>query len=281
MNPESMQQNRLDLTTPQVCESILHGRQSAFDNLSMQVRLSSGSRQLDTAFAEVDRVFVKLPRLALCVRGAIEDPNDASISLKATALAEEIYNSEDTCFVRGTLAKFITPTPTSSPEVKASSLNFSFHFESFDAFNLATRYFLHRVLLCGLIQTLCDLRHCNLQIDRSAAETEDILAAMSIAQCVDWALNQHLSNPLAELKMLNTLQLGFGAWHRLQKKQPSTETGDYQYGLSMKAWFVHIANHIDRIWQSRLTSYQRLEFITEMFAGGPLMEWMNNYRPGF
>jgi hypothetical protein len=80
------------------------------------------------------------------------------------------------------------------------------------------------------------------------------------------------------LRMLIPIQLDFGAWDRLLKRQTSSDTPEYQRAMLMRDASIEIANQIDVVWGSRLPVPWRLSRICEMFAGGPLEEWMYSYR---
>jgi hypothetical protein len=80
------------------------------------------------------------------------------------------------------------------------------------------------------------------------------------------------------LRMLIPIQLGFGAWDRLLKRQTSSDTPEYQHAIRMRDASIEIANQINVVWGNSLTVPWRLNRICEMFAGGPLNEWMYNYR---
>lgn len=64
----------------------------------------------------------------------------------------------------------------------------------------------------------------------------------------------------------------------MEKRQGSAEFGDYYRALRVKAWSVETARRVDRMWRNVFSNYQRMEAIFEMFAGGPLKEWMWDYR---
>ena len=258
-------------------ESILNGQLSLLENLSIPTTVL-GSLELDIALNELDRLLVKLPRLVLLVRGAKQDPDNPNAATKAIALAKELYDSDGTLTIQRTVANVlhrITVAPTTMPSVPVPS---SYYFESIPDFVLATRYFIFRLLLSGLVQSICDLECNNIPFDRARAEQDDLWAGHSIFQCVEWAFKPEHEVQLTMLRMLIPIQLGFGAWDRLLNRQTSSDSPEYQQAIRMRDATIEIANQIDFAWANRLTVPWRLTHICEMFAGGPLQEWMYNYR---
>jgi hypothetical protein len=154
----------------------------------------------------------------------------------------------------------------------------AYNFASVPAFTLALRYYLHRVLVCGLLQSLCALPLVDLPYDLAEIEREDLIAAQSITRCADFGLYSPMSSPLVALKLIIPLQLGFGGWHRLEKRQISPDTADYYFAVQMKSWHIDVCHEVDHMWYNIPNNYQRLELICEMFAGGPLFTWMHAVR---
>lgn len=234
-----------------------------------------GSLELDIAVRELDRLYVKLPRLVLLVRGAREHPKNHDAAVQAIALASELHNSKGTLTIRRTLTEVMERARAEPTTLPSFPVPTALHFDSIADFVLASRFFIFRMILSGLIQRLCDLQDKQPPFDRSAVEAEDVWAGTSVLQCVEWALQ---SDPLLVLRMLIPIQIGFGVWDRLEKRQVSSETEEYSRAVQMKAATIEIANQIDVIWGNRLTAPWRLGQICDMFAGGPLHEWMYNYR---
>jgi hypothetical protein len=258
-------------------EAILNGQVSLWEGLTVPATIL-GSLELDIALSELERLFVKLPRLVLLVREAKQDRCCSDAAVKSISLAQELYSSSGTLTIERTVTDVMKRTPMVSTKLSSSPEPTSFDFDSLADFMLATRFFLYRLILSALIQNICDLKHGDVPFNRDEAETEDIWAARSILRCVEWAFKPEPGVPLTMLRMLIPIQLGFGAWHRLAKRQTSSDGPEYLQALRMKAVSIEIANQIDVQWQNRITQAWRLEGITDMFAGGELMEWMYNYR---
>ena len=261
----------------QIVEAILNGQVSMLEGLVAPTTVL-GSLELDLALSELERLFVKVPHLVLLVREAKQDGCSSDAAVKSVSLAQELYNSSGTLTIERTVSNIMKRTPLISTTLSQVPEPTSYDFDSLADFVLATRFFLYRLLLSALIQTICDLKHGDIPFNREEAEAEDIWAARSILRCVEWAFKPESGVQLTMLRMLIPIQLGFGAWHRLAKRQTSSDGPEYLEALRMKAVSIEIANQIDVQWQNRITQAWRLERICDMFAGGELMEWMYNYR---
>lgn len=261
------------LTQLQVTEAILSGKVSVFEDKATATT-TMGCLELDIAVSELDRLYVKLPRLVLLVRAAVQHPCNSDVVADAVRLAEELHTSNGTLTIQRTIGNVmqrarIEPTMLSSVPVPTS-----LHFNSDPDFVFATRYLIFRTLLAGLIQTICGINPVSNAFDLAAVEAEDVWIGTSILQCVQWAF---ATDPLTTLRMLIPLQLGFGVWQRLGKRQISSATAEYEQAKRMQAATLELAKKIDGIWESN-TSPQRIWRICEMFAGGPYYDWMHKPR---
>ena len=258
-------------------EAILNGQLSMWEGLTSPATVL-GSLELDIALSELERLLVKLPRLVLLVREAKQNPHSADAMIEAIALGQELYGSTGTLTIERTLANLMERTKSIPTRISSSPEPTSFDFNSLADFILATRYFVYRLVVSTLVQTICDLQQDGIPFEREKAETEDIWAARCIFKSVEWAFKTEQGVHLTMLRMLIPIQIGFGAWHRLEKRQTLFDAPEYLHALRMKAVSIEIANQIDTRFGNRITTSWRLEGITEMFAGGELREWMYNYR---
>ena len=234
-----------------------------------------GSLELDIAVNELDRLYVKIPRLVLLVRAARQDSSNPDAVRTATALARELHQSNGTLTIQRTITNILQRARVEPTTLSSVPVPTSLYFHDASEFMLATRYFIFRLLLAGLIQRICDLDPIDCPFDRSAVEAEDLWAGTSIFRCVQWAFE---TDSLTTLRMEIVLQLGYGVWDRLGKRQFSLESPEYVRAVQMKAATVELTNVIEVMWDSKLTIHQRISPKCDMFAGGPLHEWMYNYR---
>ena len=146
-------------------------------------------------------------------------------------------------------------------------------FKSLQAFVLATRYNLYRVLICGLVQTLIKLGSHSNEFDIAAVEQEDVAAATAIAMCLPYALKPTVSRPLTALAMIIPLQLSLGTWTRLQQRH-SAGTVEHQQATRTIDWSIENTNDLMLMWHSKLITLERMAMLCNMCAGGPLLEWI-------
>ena len=250
--------------------SVFWGRCSSFEHMSKPHTPSDGPFRLDIALAAVDYLLIKLPRLTCLVRSVLEQPFDTKAHSTATSTAEILYNSNEDLYIQSTLRKH-TRIVKCLEGTSRSPTGETFDFDGLNAFVLDTRYYLYRTLLCGLIQALDNFAPNSAFCNNSTAEQEDLSAATSISMCVDYAFEPTRALPLKALGVVIPIQLGLGAWHRLQHRQSSTDA-EYQRALLMKRWSLDRIQYLAEMWHVKPVEPKRMELVCEMFAGGPLIQ---------
>ena len=227
-----------------------------------------GSLELDIASHELDRLLVQLPRLVLLVRAARGDLSDLNTAAEATKLAQELHDPNSTLALRSTIARIMARTKVTPTIDFAAPVSTSFQFGSVVDFVFSNRYFVFRLLLAALTQSIRDLNY-DKTFGRVEAEADDLWAAKCILQSVEWAFKPDSNVHMTMLRMLVPIQLGYGTWDRSQRRQSSHDTPDYQLAVQMKAASIKVANEIDHKWDNRVTMPWKVGHICKMFAGGP------------
>lgn len=256
----------------EMTEALLGGRDSIYDGLDL-IKTAGYQAMPQTDFniatASMITQAIRLPRLARLVRACVEHPNDGALISETVLLAEELYINQ-TCSLIGQTLGTTRLAPTVTPKVAEQFPESFHHFPSVEVFSLGVRFCAFSVLLSGLLQTLLSLNIPNLQVDRQRVEEQDIEAATAISMALDHALTVKQSLPLITLRMVVPLQISFGAWHRLEKRDPHGEGGER--GLRMQEWCLHLTNSILNLWNAPSDPLSVRRMKAEAFAGGPMLD---------
>ena len=261
------------LTTLQIFEALLRGKESSFDNTASPEMPSLTANRVNDGLLALQNLFVCIPRLARLVRSALTPGGDPEVVVEACSLARLLYSSLNNEFVERTLAREATSNPTTFKLMPPIDGIQSFQFPSLAAFVLATKYYTYRVLLCGLIRTLCVTGLTNGMFREEEVRREDISAATSIAMCVEYALGPPNPHPIVAMRLFLPMQMAFGTWHRLQQAESTKglfTTPRYKKAVALKHWSIGIARRVDHMWGNFPTDYYQMERTVERFAGGPL-----------
>ena len=238
--------------------------------------------ELHNATHAVEYMLYRIPRLIRTVRQATGDTTKIDALKQAIDMAVELYYSAADTYVRRTVAAFSITKSACSSSIAVLMKEHIFDFPCVQSYTLTLQYYLFRIVLCGILQTLCHTHASMIPIDLAQIQAADIEAATSIAMCTDYGLQAHASSPLVALKMIIPLQIGFGTWRRLRLRQSSSVTVDYLYAEQMEWWHINTANVFDDLWHSVKTDYYRMSVIVDTWAGGPMAPWMIACRtPGF
>ncbi|KAF2097766.1 hypothetical protein NA57DRAFT_76574 [Rhizodiscina lignyota] len=273
----------------EMAEGVLDGEPSAFDNTSWFDVASpyiptTNHVILEEAIKACIRQVVQIPRLICLVRLLNADPSGDVVREDSVDLAESMYTSDIELKIARLMQQSVEEVPTTVPDHK-ESVPLSFAFESVQVYELLVRYWTARILLCGLIQTLCTVVTVTPpSFDLYAIQAHELEAANNIAKSMDYATTTCPSFPLIALRILLPLQIAFGAWHRLELRalRRSCEFADITGSIKSevdearrrKRWCIEMINNIQEKWNCPLTRYDELEAKTGMFSGGALMPWM-------
>ena len=231
----------------------------------------NGCLDLDTAHVATAWLLVQIPRLACLVRSSVSDPTNNPVKQTAAAAAFQLYRSDLASYVEDTIDRF-SWTTKSSKDAIGSPVSLVLDFSSVSAFILAVRFHLHRVFLCGLLQTLSTHHGPLLNIDMDTVEAQDVASATAIAMSVQYATEPGQAMPLTALAVVLPLQLSIGAWDRLQRRRQRTDGGVCEQAVEMREWYMCHINRLVWMWRGIVTTPERLGALCDMFAGGPTIE---------
>jgi hypothetical protein len=254
----------------QLVEAVLQGEDSLYDACSPYILPPSAHGAKD-ALRAVQDLYVRIPRLVRLVRCATQHP-DRVAAVEAIRLAQLLYSSSSEVLIRDVLGEEISTTRRLDSLIPNALETAAFDFHTLEGYVLATQYYTYRVLLCGLINTLCALDCARQAFDVEHVRGEDVAASTSIARCVDYALGGQITHPVRAMRLRLPLQVAFGAWHRLLERadQLSDTRLQLKKAFTMKLWTVEMLEKIDELWGSdEPTDYYRLEASCLMAAGGP------------
>lgn len=231
---------------------------------------------LDIAHTAVAWGLTQLPELVCLVRSA-GNSHDAAAIDHVVNLAQQLYHCQNDLYVQATLEEQMR-TAECVHEAARPPDGLAFKFHSLSAFVLATRYYLHRTILCGLLQTIHGFHQHTTVEAVQQAESEDIAAATAIAMCLDYAMRPVSTMALTALAMVIPLQHGLGSWDRLKRRQATTDTLGYRQAVTMEDWFLDKIHHFDLMWRSPHTNHERMKRACHMFAGGPVVDGVCDVR---
>ncbi|KAH8803463.1 hypothetical protein F5884DRAFT_508001 [Xylogone sp. PMI_703] len=263
----------------EIVEAMHASRDSIFDTpdwlASMETRAAAQKTPFDIASLLVMRNMIRLPRLARLIRLHQRDPSDIFSSLEAIELAQTLLEDDSETYILQVLQRHALIKPTSSSDDAWLAPN-SWHFDSIPVFELVMRHYTYQVLLCGLIDKLCETEPlAAMQFDTSGEQMKDVQAAHSIAMCAQYAFSLNPGLPLAALRMLAPQQIAFGAWCRLVRRRALEFHGEQlQQAEQAKSWCLDLIHRICRQWKVVPLSALQMEQATIALAGGPFPEFM-------
>lgn len=274
---------------------------------------------LDRTAQLIMQQMVQIPRLVLLVRAYSANPFDVNRQVEILELIRHLrehdlqIESDLETLMSGKDGTKLEPYTwiESAPDLVPSK---AYRFPSIQLFNLAVRHWLTRVLLCGMIETVHsvyfrDSGCCTPLFPQPFSlfalptiQSQDVEAATNIAMCLPYAFDVFAQRsprapvyqkqasasrdplPLLPLRLLLSLQISFGSWHRLEKRlvksisQAPSEAGPRNVELlqaqKTKIWVIQHVNHIQSLWNFQHSTYESMERKMEILAGGRYEEWM-------
>ncbi|KAF2792431.1 hypothetical protein K505DRAFT_387464 [Melanomma pulvis-pyrius CBS 109.77] len=289
-----------------VSESLLAGRVSVYDNdtyLSLTSPLSLSLQNpppspFQTASTLVMHSFIQITRLACLVRHSVAYPADIEVLTSALSLAESLWVLDPSTPISTVLASSTTllsiPPCPSIADIIPSSL----HFCSIQVAILLTRYWMLRLHLCGVIQTL--YRYFSAYIEGAGVhlpcleEVRDMdkEAAVNVAMSVPYAITIEPNLPLVPLRLLPVVQISMGPWYRAVQRleklsSPSGSTSVLESTLDdaesemelskarrMQDWVVEQGNQIHDAWGLERVSVEYLKVGVDIMAGEEIPGWV-------
>lgn len=256
---------------------MLNGDDSSFDTDGVYAP-SPTIFSTDNALQAVQDLYVRIPRLVRLTRSALHRHIDEDATAEAVQVAQTLYASPlETC-IRQSLANELSTRLAISGLVPAVVGSYCFDFETLESYVLATQYYAYRILLCGLIESLCTLNDAKGMFILQDVREADVTAATSVAMFIEYALGSSKPHPVRALRLQLPLQVAFGAWDRLQKRQVTSAGFEYDKAIHMKRWSMEMLGKIDDIWGILRTDRGLKESSCEMAAGGPRTGDMEAWR---
>ncbi|KAH8805197.1 hypothetical protein F5884DRAFT_442366 [Xylogone sp. PMI_703] len=251
--------------------SIMRGQDSRFDLVTSWM---SPNDPFELASAGVMKNFIRIPHLIRLTRQCLIDPSDAIAALEATSLAYKLYQNDCQPWASRTLDERAHLIPSSLHHL-ASIIPESYHFTSVQAYDLALRYYTHRIMICGAIQNLKRVIPTANLPGLDEVELEELEAAAYITMCTEYAMSLDTVLPAAELRFLKPLQFTFGVWHRLVQNGAKHGKEQTSRAKIMKTWCTEITNDIHRRWKCPPENERQMEATVEGFAGGVLLGFIS------
>ncbi|KAH8812718.1 hypothetical protein F5884DRAFT_315677 [Xylogone sp. PMI_703] len=251
-------------------EALMAGRDSMSDSplwlRSLQPDTSTQSGLFDIVSQPLICNMARIPRLARLVRSCQHLSADASSYGEAVELLRSLsLDDNEANFVQLLqLHKVDVPTLLSHSWITAES----WHFDSVAVFELVVRFYSLQILLCGITQKLCDIVPATETLfNLDTIWKKEIHAAISIARCAQYALNLSPALPFVALRLQIPLQIAYGTWHRLGKRQ-SIRGYDTNRADKLKLWCLDLTNDIALVWKMRRLDSWELDSFTDTTTGG-------------
>jgi hypothetical protein len=230
--------------------------------------------------------YIAIPRLARLIRHLQASPQNAKTEQEVIDLAGHLYATtiDPDFFFEVTSLGQLWVEPTILSNI-ANVMLTSYGFKSRNLVALLVVYWMARLLICGLVEKLISIvPFMSLFFDANAVEAEDIGIAtevLMIVQYVFTGLADADSDAIRtqQLQLLSGLQTAFGAWYRMGKRATASkeEGGEererkIQRASTMKQLCLDLGNQLMSCMQLPLMTMTSMETISEMFAGGPIIQ---------
>ncbi|KAK5166504.1 uncharacterized protein LTR77_008047 [Saxophila tyrrhenica] len=264
----------------EIVEAMIQGRDSLFDTQGPYLASPSMNGIKDALLALQD-LYVRIARLVRLVRAAGQceaRPHDTT--LEAFTLAESLHaSSAETCILQALAEEVTSLRPrTAHNTLLPLCLDGEAHdFRSLEGYILATQYWAYRILLCGLLDHLLS-NHWPPPANLSNVTLEGIRslqmdAAINVAKSVPYALGLSHAHPVRAVRLRLALQVAYGVWCRLERRQRSQTAPDYDLAVEMKQWTLETLARIDALWGfEEDIQHDSLERACEAAAGGMLWQ---------
>lgn len=195
---------------------------------------------------------------------------------EASDLAKQLYYSQHASWVQKTVGA--TSWTHTSPDDRASCpTGVAIDFDSVAALLVAARYFLSRLITCGLIQSLASLHLSHLHIPRplaTDAEQGELSAATSIASCLDFALRPNPAQMLIAVGLIMPLEPCVGTWSRVQRREKACGREDSpqcRHASEMQDWCIAQLQILCSRWRAGPIPRDNMEELYDMVVGGPVV----------
>ncbi|KAK4503149.1 hypothetical protein PRZ48_006576 [Zasmidium cellare] len=249
--------------------SALHsGQPSQLEPIARPQYSLTSPPSLDIATSIVNDFMIRIPRITCAVRACLQDPDNPRKISEAYDLAKGLYHSENATWIQ----KTIDATSTSHPSPFTPS-GFAFTFTSTAAHALASRYFLSRLLISGLLTNLSTIPLSRIFFSPTFArevESAEIAAAISISKCLDFALRPNPAQDLIACGMIMPLEVCLGTWSRVQKRS-TADSEKYSHAAEMQKWCIKHLQSLCARWRAGPIPRENWEAIYDVLVGGELV----------
>ncbi|PMD37684.1 hypothetical protein L207DRAFT_636341 [Hyaloscypha variabilis F] len=258
---------------------------------SPDIRLPPSNRPLphqatQQAWQTMAQSYVAIPRLTRLIRELQASPNNTDTDQEVVDLAIHLYS---TTIDPNFLSKAISlgelwEEPTSSASI-IDIAPISYGFKSRKFVGLLSMYWISRLLICGLVDKLLfKVPWASQFFDANVVEAEDAHIAVEVFKMVQYGFAPELQVDsdtvrIKRLQILSLLQTAFGAWYRIWVRASAVvdegaEEREWkiQRAHNMKQLCVDLGNEIMGCMQLPLMTMSSMEELSEVFAGGPLVE---------
>jgi hypothetical protein len=229
---------------------------------------SKSCSKLQKATKQIMQVFLRIPQLAHYVRLVRNGTYNMIAPFEVIQLAKDLYNKSLDDLETHAFAHHIRLVP--NPDVASKIIPEYYVYDSFHVCEILVKYWWSRVMILGLVQTLCfhldKVLFPQSYFDMDKVYSEDIRAARQIAMSVDYANG---FAPLGTLAITAPLQMSFGTWHRFVLRNHFSPGLTYDYAMAMKKYAYKRSNQMLAVWKSNGASIAQWERFMDAMMGGP------------
>ncbi len=238
------------------------------------------------AWQTLIRSYVAIPRLARLIRCLQHSPKKEKSEQEVADLALHLYGTtlDSNFLLEATSLGELWVEPTVLGGI-ADLMSNSYGFRSREFAALLLMYWMARLLICGLVEKLIStVPSMSRFFDASTVESEDVGIATEVFMVVQDGFTgltdaDSDTNRIKQMQLLCVLQTAFGTWYRMGKRAAESEKGRCQErqrrihrAYSMQQLCLDLGNQLLSCMQLPLMDRTSMETVSEMFAGGPLVQ---------
>ena len=238
------------------------------------------------AWQTMAQSYVAIPRLTRLIRELQASPNNTNAEQGVVDLAIHLYSTTiDPNFLSKaiSLGELWEELTSSAAIIDIAPISYGFKSRKF--VGLLSMYWISRLLICGLVDKLLfKVPWASQFFDASVVEAEDAHIAIEVFKMVQYGFAPELDVDsdtvrIKRLQILSLLQTAFGAWFRIWVRASAVvdegaEEREWkiQRAHAMKQLCVDFGNTLMGCMQLPLMTTSSMEELSEVCAGGPLVE---------
>lgn len=192
----------------------------------------------------------------------------------AISLARGLYQSTNAQWIAKTIAANSRAIKNANNH-GTSPTGLVLDFDSTPAYILAIRYLLFRMLICGLLRTLTSLPSYRIIFPgllSNEVEQNELSAATSATQCLDYALRPAPARPFVSLALMLPLEMSLAAWLRLRRRESGyPDSARYKHATKMIDWCIADLPSVSSRWRAGNFPRDDMESLYDVLMGGPLV----------